>query len=65
MASTHHTHHTTTSGAGRTTGTTAAPAHHHRRKPSVGDKVSGAMMKLKGSLTHKPGVKVRWSPYLL
>lgn len=29
-----------------------------RRKPSVGDKMSGAMMKLKGSLTRKPGLKV-------
>ncbi|KAJ5330180.1 hypothetical protein N7452_010570 [Penicillium brevicompactum] len=33
------------------------PAHHHRRKTSLGDKVSGAMLKLKGSLTHRPGVK--------
>ena len=37
---------------------TAAPAHHHRRKPSMGDKISGAMMKMKGSMTRKPGVKV-------
>lgn len=29
-----------------------------RRKTSVGDKMSGAMMKLRGSLTHKPGLKV-------
>lgn len=35
-----------------------APATHHRRKPSMGDKVSGALTKLKGSLTKKPGVKV-------
>jgi hypothetical protein len=32
---------------------------HHRRKASIGDKISGAMLKLKGSLTHRPGVKVR------
>ena len=38
--------------------TTAAPVHHQRRKTSIGDKISGAMMKLKGSLTHRPGVKV-------
>jgi hypothetical protein len=38
--------------------TTAAPVHHHKRKASVGDKVSGALMKLKGSLTSKPGLKV-------
>jgi hypothetical protein len=36
-----------------TTATTAAP----RRKTSVGDKVSGAMLKLKGGMTGKPGVK--------
>lgn len=34
------------------------PQHHHRRKVTFGDKVSGAMLKLKGSLTHRPGVKV-------
>jgi len=28
-----------------------------RRKTSVGDKVSGAMLKLKGSLTRRPGQK--------
>ncbi|KAJ5219552.1 hypothetical protein N7468_008756, partial [Penicillium chermesinum] len=31
--------------------------HHHKRKPTIGDKVSGAMLKMKGSLTHRPGVK--------
>jgi len=36
----------------RTTGTT-----HHRRHVSLGDKVSGAMLKLRGSLTGRPGVK--------
>lgn len=29
-----------------------------RRKPSMGDKMSGAVMKLRGSLTGKSGVKV-------
>jgi hypothetical protein len=48
MASNRRTHHTHT----------AAPVHHQRRKPSMGDKVSGAMMKLQGSLTRKPGKKV-------
>jgi hypothetical protein len=28
-----------------------------RRKVSVGDKVSGMMLKMKGSLTHRPGEK--------
>lgn len=49
------THHTTTAA---TTGRTRAPAHHHQRKPSLGDKASGAMMKLRGSLTRRPGLKV-------
>ncbi|KAJ5467913.1 hypothetical protein N7475_005665 [Penicillium sp. IBT 31633x] len=30
---------------------------HHRRKTTLGDKVSGAMLKLKGSLTHRPALK--------
>ncbi|KAJ5087159.1 hypothetical protein N7456_010775 [Penicillium angulare] len=33
-------------------------AHHHKRKVTFGDKVSGAMLKMKGSLTGRPGVKV-------
>ncbi|KAF4990432.1 hypothetical protein FGRMN_8472 [Fusarium graminum] len=37
--------------------TTAAPVHHHQRRPSMKDKVSGALLKLKGSLTRRPGVK--------
>jgi len=38
--------------------TAGAPVHHHhRRRPSMGDKVSGAMMKLRGSLTRRPGLK--------
>ncbi|KAK3706761.1 hypothetical protein LTR37_012606 [Vermiconidia calcicola] len=36
---------------------TTTPVQHHRRKPSVGDKVAGAMLKMKGSLTRKPGLK--------
>ncbi|KIW13233.1 hypothetical protein PV08_08420 [Exophiala spinifera] len=35
----------------------AAPATHHKRKTSIGDKVSGAMLKLKGTVTHRPGEK--------
>ncbi|KAL4725196.1 hypothetical protein ACLX1H_007342 [Fusarium chlamydosporum] len=35
----------------------AAPVHHHQRRPSMKDKVSGALLKLKGSLTRRPGVK--------
>ncbi|TKA81558.1 hypothetical protein B0A55_03008 [Friedmanniomyces simplex] len=51
LASTHTP--TTTNHTTRAAGT----HHHHQRKPSIGDKVSGAMMKLKGSLTSKPGLK--------
>ncbi|TVY33106.1 hypothetical protein LOCC1_G008003, partial [Lachnellula occidentalis] len=50
---THHHHAThTTHTRGR-----AQPVHHHKRRVSVGDKVSGAMMKLRGSLTRRPGLK--------
>lgn len=41
-----------------THGGTTAPVHHHKRHVTLGDKISGAMMKLRGSLTHRPGVKV-------
>ncbi|KAJ5110547.1 hypothetical protein N7532_001082 [Penicillium argentinense] len=34
------------------------PVQHHRRKTTLGDKLSGAMLKLKGSLMHRPAVKV-------
>jgi hypothetical protein len=42
-------------GNATTTGTTGV---HQQRETSMGDKVSGMMMKLKGSVTNKPGVKV-------
>lgn len=41
---------------------TAAPVHHQKRRPSMKDKVSGALLRLKGSLTHRPAVKVRIPP---
>ncbi|KDN68569.1 hypothetical protein CSUB01_06279 [Colletotrichum sublineola] len=64
-------HHHTTTRTTHTTTTTkrgglfsrrrgpvhTAPVHHHRRKPSMGDKISGAMLKLKGALTRRPGQK--------
>jgi hypothetical protein len=34
-----------------------APVTHHKRHATIGDKISGAMLKLKGSLTHRPAVK--------
>ncbi|KAF2664327.1 hypothetical protein BT63DRAFT_460629 [Microthyrium microscopicum] len=33
------------------------PAHHQHRRASIGDKVSGALMKLRGTLTRRPGLK--------
>jgi hypothetical protein len=52
----------TTHGGYGTAGTAGtAGVHHHRRRPSMGDKVSGAMMKLRGTLTRRPGLKVRFS----
>ncbi|KAK3684862.1 hypothetical protein B0T22DRAFT_491887 [Podospora appendiculata] len=35
----------------------APVVHHHKRHVSLGDKISGALLKLKGTLTHRPGVK--------
>lgn len=31
---------------------------HNHRRPTIGDKISGAFMKLEGSLTRRPGLKV-------
>lgn len=39
-------------------GVTGVARTHHRRKPSMGDKISGAMMRLRGSMSHRPGEKV-------
>lgn len=39
--------------------THAAPVHHQKRRPTMKDKISGALLKLKGSLTHRPALKVR------
>ncbi|KAL2073755.1 hypothetical protein VTL71DRAFT_11081 [Oculimacula yallundae] len=36
---------------------THAPVARQRRHATIGDKISGAMMKIKGSLTRRPGVK--------
>ncbi|KAF2653351.1 hypothetical protein K491DRAFT_680550 [Lophiostoma macrostomum CBS 122681] len=45
---------TTTRTTKHTGGTTGV---HHKRHATVGDKVSGALMKLRGSLTRRPGLK--------
>ncbi|KAF2142616.1 uncharacterized protein K452DRAFT_192235, partial [Aplosporella prunicola CBS 121167] len=36
---------------------TTGATHHHKRRPSMKDKVSGAILKLKGTVTGKPGQK--------
>lgn len=48
---------TTTRTAQTYVGTAPAQQHHHKRKVTLGDKISGAMLKLKGSLTRRPAVK--------
>jgi hypothetical protein len=57
---THATHgHTHSHGTRGSTANPVTGAHHtQRRKVSMGDKVSGAMMKLNGTLTRRPGKKV-------
>jgi len=59
----HHSAGTTTTGrrsrwgrSNRTAGTTTG-VHHHKRRVTFGDKISGAMLRLRGSLTGRPGVK--------
>ena len=42
----------------------ATTAHHHKRHATMGDKVSGALMKLRGSLTRRPGLKVSYRLYM-
>jgi hypothetical protein len=51
---------TTTTRTTRSSGhhAAAAPVHHHKRHATMGDKVSGALMKLKGSILHRSGIKV-------
>jgi len=51
-----HTHNTRRSGWGRNTRRNEGVVH-HKRHATMGDKVSGAMMKLKGTLTRRPGLK--------
>ncbi|QPH04150.1 hypothetical protein C2857_000924 [Epichloe festucae Fl1] len=56
---THTTSTTTTTASPRRRGlfSRRQPVHHQKRKASFGDKVSGALMKLRGSLTRRPGLK--------
>lgn len=53
-----HTHNHATRGT--TAANPVAGTHHtQRRKVTMGDKLSGAMMKLSGTITRRPGKKVR------
>jgi hypothetical protein len=54
-----HNHNTRTTGRSRWGRSRRDPVVQHKRHATIGDKISGAMMKLKGSLTRRPGVKVR------
>ncbi|RYO96197.1 hypothetical protein DL763_003324 [Monosporascus cannonballus] len=46
---------TTTRGIGHTGHT--APVRHQKRHAGIGDKISGAMLRLKGTITGRPGEK--------
>ena len=50
---------TTTTGTKKTAGVTKkrAPNTHHKRKPSLKDKVEGAVEKIEGIIENKPGKK--------
>ncbi|KAI0879154.1 hypothetical protein GGS24DRAFT_496281 [Hypoxylon argillaceum] len=52
-------HHTTTRTTTHRRGffSRARPVHHQKRHATLGDKVSGALLKLKGTITHRPGQK--------
>jgi hypothetical protein len=54
----HVAHNTRTTGRSRWGRNRRDPIVHRKRHATIGDKISGAMMKLKGSLTRRPGVKV-------
>jgi hypothetical protein len=55
---THNTHHMHAPHTAMGTIPAAPAIHHQKRKTTIGDKISGAMLKLKGTLTHHPGQKV-------
>ncbi|KAI1331622.1 hypothetical protein F5Y16DRAFT_394910 [Xylariaceae sp. FL0255] len=47
--------HTTTTR--RHHGLFTKPVHHQKRHATIGDKISGAFLKLKGTITNRPGQK--------
>ncbi|KAI1738948.1 hypothetical protein F4680DRAFT_423429 [Xylaria scruposa] len=57
-----HRHHQTTTTTHRRGGgvfgrSHQQPVHHQKRHATLGDKISGALLKLKGTITHRPGQK--------
>ncbi|PHH64104.1 hypothetical protein CDD81_4979 [Ophiocordyceps australis] len=52
MFSSRRHHHTTTTATRR-----EPVVVHHKRKPTFKDKISGALIRLRGSLTRRPGLK--------
>jgi hypothetical protein len=56
-----HTTHTTTTRS-RRGGLFKHRVQHQKRHATIGDKISGAMLKLKGALTGRPGEKVQSTP---
>lgn len=52
-----HTTTTTTTPRRRGLFSRRAPVQHHKRHATIGDKISGALLKLRGSLTRRPGMK--------
>ena len=58
----HHHHHTTTTTTSRRGGLFSHRVQHQKRHATLGDKISGAFLKLKGTLTGRPGEKVRRTP---
>jgi hypothetical protein len=58
----HHNHrHYNNTTTTRRHGLFGRRVHHQQRKPTLKDKISGAMLKLKGSITGRPGEKVSLS----
>ncbi|KAH8893152.1 hypothetical protein GQ53DRAFT_745406 [Thozetella sp. PMI_491] len=52
-----HHHHTTTTTTTRRRGLFHHRVQHQKRHATLGDKISGALLKLKGTLTGRPGEK--------
>ena len=60
-----HHGHTASTGSTTANGVGGVGHHHHQRRPSLGDKVSGALMRVRGSLTRRPGLKACLFPSLI